>query len=89
MGFRIHCDACGSFIRVAGIREIRDMDYVSDEATHCPTCVRRFDGLAKKIDKLQQRFTRQMDKLAQKAREDMASLISELAAEDKEDDPQT
>lgn len=82
MGFRIHCDACGSFIKMVGIREIRDMNYSSDEPTHCNNCTRRFDGLAKEIEKLQKRYTRKLDELAKKAQEDLAKLISKLAKEE-------
>ncbi len=84
MGFRIHCDACGRFVKTVGIREIRDMDYVSDEQTHCPQCTRRFDGLAKQIEKLQGRYVRSLDALAKKAQKDMEKLISDLAKDDKD-----
>jgi hypothetical protein len=83
MGFRIHCDACGSFIKIVGIREIRDMNYVSDEGTHCQPCTRKFDGLAKQIEKLQKNYVRKLDALARKAQKDMEKLISDLAKDDK------
>ena len=78
MGFRIHCDACGRFIKTLGIREIRDMDYVSGEPTHCNECQRAFNDLAKKIEKLQRRYTIKLEQLAERAKTDMASLIAEI-----------
>jgi len=84
MGFRIHCDACGSFIKMVGIREIRDMNYSSDEPTHCNNCANRFVGLEKQIEKLRGRYTRKLDELAQKANDDLGKLIMKLAGEEKD-----
>jgi hypothetical protein len=84
MGFRIHCDACGSFIKTVGIKNIRDMDYSSGDATHCGACTKRFDGLAKEIEKLQKRYVLDLERAAKKAKEDMEKLISSLAKGEEE-----
>ena len=83
MGFRIHCDACGSFVKTVGIREIRDMNYVDDKGTHCQTCTRKFDGLSKQIERLQKSYVRKLDALANKAQKDMEKMISDMAKDDK------
>jgi predicted nucleic acid-binding Zn-ribbon protein len=48
MGFRLHCEACGRFIKTVGIREIRDMNYVDDEPVHCDKCEKAFQDLERR-----------------------------------------
>ena len=86
MGFRIHCDACGKFMKTVGIREIRDMNYSSEDPTHCNECQRKFTDLTKQIVKLQRRYTKKLDDLANKATEEMARLISNLAVKREKED---
>jgi hypothetical protein len=69
-------------MKTVGIREIRDMNYIDDQPNHCQVCTRKFDGLAKQIDKLQQRYIRQLDNLVKKAKTDMGKMIAELVAEE-------
>ena len=83
MGFRIHCDACGSYMKTIGIRTIRDMNYHDDDPTHCVQCTSKFAALAKRIDKLQNQYVRKLDALAKKAQKDMEKMIADSV--EKED----